>query len=263
MATSKIDIYIENKLYKYKGPSDWNSLSRIDFLTWCSMIGKMMSVEEALASAGYLFFKIPAKVYKRLGSGEDLAIADKMRWLMDNRLTNNVIGKFRIGWRVYFGPANRLANLSIGEYRRTELLYQLYNKSGKRDYLLALAATLFRTKGGTMADDMRCILTEAGVSSRAKFFKWALHPTILKGILLFYEGCRADIVRRFPIVFTSESNSESNPLAKPVPAISDLEDIILAYSGGKLGNFDETMETNIYVFFKHLQQKIEEYNHNK
>lgn len=263
MAISKIDIYIDNRLYQYKGPSDWNSLSRGDFLLWCSIIGKMMPVEHALASAGYLFFKIPAKVYKSLGTGEDLAIADQMRWLMENRITNNVIGKFRIGWRVYYGPANRLSNLSIGEYRRTELLYQLYNKTGKRDYLLALAATLFRSKGDASVDDVRCELTEAGVNSRAKFFRWALHPTILQGIKLFYEGCRGDIIRRFPIVFPVDSDPDSNPLAVPKPAISDLEEIILAYSGGKLGNFEETMKTNIYIFFKHLEQKIEEYNRNK
>jgi len=260
MAKSKsvIDIHINDKVHRFKGPADWNSMSRKQLLLWCGLGRQHLSIDSVLTMSGYLFYNIPKSIFSLFKAGEDLAIADKMKWLMENKLTNNLIGKIRIGWRVYYGPANRLSNLTIGEYRRADLFHQMYIKTGKRDYLLALAATLFRQKGGKSVDDVRCELTENGVNSRARFFKWALHPTVLKAIQLFYEGCRADIVRRFPIVFEKPEGE-----AKQTESISDLEDTILAYSGGKLGNFDETSRTNLYVFLNLLKQKIEEYKRNK
>lgn len=258
MAKSVIDVHVGDKVHRFTGPGDWNSMSRKQLLLWCGLIRKYVEVDTVLTIAGYCFYKLPPPVYRLFKAGERLAIADKMKWLLENQMTNNLIGKIRIGWKVYYGPANRLSNLSIAEYRRAYLFHQLYIKTGKRDYLLALAATLFREKGGRSVDDVRCELTENGVSRRAKFFRWALHPTLLKAVQLFFEGCKQDIEKRFPLVF-----QKSEQPAEKKESLNDLEDVILAYSGGKLGNFEETNRTNLYVFFTHLTQKIEEYNRNK
>ncbi len=258
MGKSVVDIYIDGKVHRFSGPKDWNSMSRKELLLWCGLGRQYLEVDTVLKIAAYCFYRIPKSVFRHFKAGEDLALADQMKWLLDNKLTNNLIGRIRIGWKVYYGPANRLSNLTIGEYRRADLFHQMYIKTGKKDYLLGLAATLFREKGGNAINDVRCELTENGVSNRAKFFKWALHPTLLKAIQLFYEGSRADIVRRFPVVFQTPEGE-----GKPTESISDLEDTILAYSGGKLGNFEETNRNNVYIFFTHLKQKIEEYNRNK
>lgn len=257
MAKSVIDIHVNDKVHRFMGPADWNSMTRKQLLLWCGLGRRYLSIDAVLTISGYLFYNIPSSIFNLFKAGEDLAIADKMKWLLENKLTNNLIGKIRIGWKVYYGPANRLSNLTIGEYRRADLFHQMYIKTGKRDYLLALAATLFRQKGGKSMDDVRCELTENGVNRRAKFFKWALHPTILKAIQLFYEGCRADIVRRFPVVFEKPEGE-----IKVSESVSDLEDTILAYSGGKLGNFEETNRINLFIFFNHLTQKINEYKRN-
>lgn len=253
-----IQINLGGKTKKYTAPDIWDSLSKKQLLQWCSILRMELSKKEALTMAVYLFYNVPIAIFSQFTPAQDAQLRLTLDYLTKNSLTKNILGYIRILFKKFHGPANRLSNLNIAEFRRTELYYDLYLKTGKKHFLNLLAATLFRPAGGDSGNDVRCPLTEKGVIRRANFFRWALHPNALMAIKLFYEGCREYIFQMHPTIYKKGNGTSSKK-----NAIVDLEDHILAFSGDKLGNFNETQETNLYVFLKHMSQRIEEYEKRK
>ena len=254
----KIEIFFKNEQKIFYAPSSWDEMTKKQLLKWCGVLRMDLTKGEALTLAVFLLYNLPARIIKILNEVQEIQLRQTMDYILKNELTKNVLGFISILGKKYHGPANRLANLSIAEYRRTELYYDLYLKTQKKQFLFLLAATLFRPSGNSSENDMRCKLTEKGVSKRANFFSWSLHPNTLMAIKLFYEGCRNNIIRSHPKIY-QKSNSANSIIKLKDPVLNDLEDHILAYSGGKLGNFNETSETNLYIFLKHMVHRIEEY----
>lgn len=254
----KIELTYKTKHKTYFAPSSWDELSKRQFLKWCGVLRMDLTKGEALTLAVFLFYKIPDGLIKKINEVQEIQLRQTMDFLTKNTLTKNILGHISILGKKYHGPANRLTNLSIAEYRRTELYYDLYLKTQKKQFLYLLAATLFRPSGNSSENDIRCKLTEKGVSKRANLFSWSLHPNTLMAIKLYYEGCRDNIIKSHPKIY-QKSNSANSILKSKDPVLNDLEDHILAYSGGKLGNFNETTETNLYIFLKHMVHRIEEY----
>lgn len=248
-------IKIEGKIYKCA--SSWNELAKKELLLWCGVLQLELTVVEALELAVWQFYRIPKKVFVNLSASQRAQLRSTLTFLEHNKLTANVLGSLRVLGLKYCGPAHRLANLTIGEFRRTELYYSMYMRSADKHFLYLLAATLFRRRGNVRGDDMRCELSEKTVIRNARLFSWGMHPNALKAIQLFYEGARADIQKRFDTVFQKSTDTASTV------SIQDWEDRILAFSGDKLGSFKETNRTNLYIFLKHMTDRIKEYERQK
>lgn len=264
MGISVLEFHTASNVEVYRGPQSWNNLSRDQLLFWCGVLRQELTREEALLLAAIRFYNLPASRYKHIERVHDLNLVWKMEWLLDNTLTKNVLGKFRLFFTVYYGPANSLGNLTIGEYRQTELFYDMYIRTGLNKYLYLLCAVLFRPKGKGSADDVRCALTMATVDRRAAKFRRYLHPNYIKAIQLQYEGCRQYIRGRFPLIYPKASVEPLGPFDRATSTgIQDLQDHILAFSGDKLGTYADTENTNLFLFLKHMSLKIEEYNERK
>lgn len=236
----------------YTAPAEWNELTRKQLFIWSGLVRQSIPVEWVLKSAVLFFYGIRKKVYERLTPAQKAQLSGTLGYLVSgNSLTSNVIGSFRLFLSRYYGPANRLSNLTIAEYRRTELYYQLYLRTKEEFYLNLLCATLFRPRGFSAADDVRCEIGEIDLQARARTFKW-MHPNLRHSILLFYEGCRAYIVKAHPVVF------KQSGAGAPSKTLFDLEETILAVSGDKFGTFKETQSTNLYLFLKQLTDRKEE-----
>lgn len=257
-------IYIEykGKRRHYRAPGEWNELTRRQLFEWCGIVRQAVPLDEAMDAAVMLLYDIPVDLLGRLNLAQRLQLAQSLEFLQDgNKLTANVIGRLWVLGRSYRGPAGRLANLTIGEYRRTELYYQLWLKNGDKQLLQLLAATLFRPKGKGRPDDVREGLNETRINRRAGLFR-LLHPNWIHAVLLYYEGCRAAIRGQYPRVYVkAAAGGEKKGAAKEIAwKLVDLDEYILAYSGDKLGTYAETMQVNVHVFFKHMTQRLEEYD---
>ncbi|TJY62687.1 hypothetical protein FAZ19_19655 [Sphingobacterium alkalisoli] len=252
----RIEITDGKKKHLFRGADGWNELSRRDLLTWCGILRLELTVAEAMDLAAHTLYRIPLRLFSKLSPVLRVQIRHTLSFLETNSLTSNVLGVVRIGWFKFHGPANRLSNITIGEFRRTELYYDMYQRTGQNKFLHLLAATLWRPTGGT-GDDRRCKLSDRSVARRARLYSWAMHPTLLLAIKIFYEGCRAYIQRQFKVVYKKSGDGGITTLSKK--DIQDLEDHILAYSGGKFGTFVETEGTNLYLFLKHMSERIESY----
>ncbi|MGJ1295528.1 hypothetical protein ACR777_15080 [Sphingobacterium spiritivorum] len=261
MGKHKIEFKIESKSHFYEAPADWNSMQKKDLHKWAGIVLRNQTIEDSLEIAVYSLYNLPKGLFCNIPSIYMLQLKDTLRFLATNTLTKNVIGTIRIFGKKFYGPGNKLANLTIAEYRRTEIYYQLYQKTKSPQFLLLLVSTLYRPHGNNInGDDLRCAIDEGDIHSRADFFKWALSHNLRCSILLFYEGCRSYIIENHPEVYKPISNNNHDPFnqTKNSNELIDLEDHILSYAGGKLGNYKETSESNLYLFLKHMTQKIEE-----
>lgn len=238
---------------RFSAPGEWNELSKKQLFIWSGIIRQKISIDFALKSAVILFYKISMPLFNRLTEAQQAQLKQTLGFLTEgNHLTKNVIGSFRLFFTRYYGPANRLSNITVIEYRRTEMYYQLYHRTGDIRFLNLLCATLFRPKGkGRVDEDVRNPVLEMGVNRRARLFKW-LHPNLRHSILLFYEGCRNYIHSNHRTIFKTGAEGKQNN------GLFDFEEIIIAVSGEKFGSFKETGETNIYRFFKHLEGRMKE-----
>ena len=258
----KIKIELTNGLSckTYSAPRSWNDMGKKELLMWANILQMELTRDEAMNLAVMKLYGIDEDVFANLQAGVLYALRESLNYLEKNTLTSNVIGCCYALLNRYYGPESKLANISIAEYRRTEIYYQLYQHTKRKNFLCLLVATLWRPKGGKNRDDVRESMDEVSIIKRAKDFERWMHPAYLHSIKLFYEGCRSYIIEKHPEVYPI-SDAEDGPLTKPQSRrLMDLEDHILAYSGGKLGNYEETAKSNLYLFLKHMSQKIEEMN---
>lgn len=241
-------------------PREWNDMSRRELVGWAGILRLELSRDEALNAAIVLLYGVNKKLFASLPSGILFGLRETLVYLEQNGLTRNVLGNLRIMGRKFYGPGHKLANVSISEYRRTEIYYQLYQQFRKKEFLFLLAATLWRPKGGRNKDDVRADIDERSLQKRANLFSWAMNDNVLHAIKLFYEGCRSYIINQHPEVYpVSNGEEQVNPLAQQQKrTLIDLEDHILAYSGGKLGTYEETARSGLFLFLKHMSQKLQE-----
>src|SRR5690606_34366525 len=107
-------IKIENK--RYAAPSDWNELTKKQLFIWSGIIRQKITIDFALKSAALLFYKISLPLFNRLNEAQQVQIKQTLEFLTEgNNLTKNVIGSFRLFFKRYHGPANRLSNISVLE----------------------------------------------------------------------------------------------------------------------------------------------------
>lgn len=236
----------------YTAPSSWDELTPRELKIWASICLHPISLIDAKKILAQFFYRISAKTKKHLKTMQLLQIGDTLDFLFDkNNLTKWIIPRFRHRFRRYYGPEDAFANLTIAEYRRTELYYQSYVHTQDNEWLIKLTATLYRPKRkGTITDDIREELTEHGVFKRSKRFK-KLKPYLLQACLYNYEGCRNHLIEKFASAFKKSESSEQSK------KLFDLEEVIEALAGDKFGSFNETEKTNLHRFFRYVVTTIE------
>ena len=246
-----IEISYQGKTVRYNTPANWNELSKHQLLAWAKICLSKIDLNSAKKRAVQHVCGLRRGIVQRINLGQILQIADTIGFLGQKNMLNKwVIRSFWRGICKYHGPADALANLTIAEYRMTEVYYQLFVQTGDKKHLLALVATLYRPKRkGVIKDDIRADLTENGVQIREKRFK-KLPGHVVEAILLNYEGCRNSIISQYAAVFKPTIRGEAKN------KINDLEDIIEALAGDKFGTFSETEQTNLNRFFRHLAHCI-------
>ncbi len=252
MLTLRI-IDLKKKVHKYTGPSSWEEITPKQLRIWAKVCLLRAGVNDAFKAITYIFFGIKADLFEQLDDAQHDQIHSKISFLKKNQCYFWIIPSFKFWFKKYYGPANRLSNLKVKEFRVTELYYQLFIKQKNPKYLDYLIATLYRPKrSGVIDNDIRVDYNEYQTIKRAKFFKWL--PASLKYAILFnYEGCR----------FYIQDHPKFRKLYKKVEggkkeALFDYDVMIQGIAGGIFGTYQETAETNLYTFLERVVKQIED-----
>ncbi len=239
----------KNKPYSFTAPETWNEVSERQLLLWLSVLYGRAEEEGKLALSVPIFYGLSTKHYKALAPHQRLQIAPTLRKLFkENTLNVWLIRSFRLHFRKYYGPADKLSNLTAHEFFNIcEPLYWQYKKKGDDSTLNALCAVLYRRKrSGIVDNDIREDITDAGIALRAKRFK-GLAKLYKLAILFNYEGCRNFITAKFPEAFEGKGGQTKRR-----------KDVTLALAGGPLGDHGATKKSNLYTFLEQLVNLIEQ-----
>jgi hypothetical protein len=133
----------------------------------------------------------------------------------------------RIGLRRYYGPADRLMNMTFGEWLQTDIFFRHYQRTKERKFLEMAVACMYRTRDRKKIrskhydGDPRVTFNEYLVEKQAIKFR-RVPMAKLKAISVFFSGSMKKLKNMYPLTLDGVSSSaqESN-LMKDTLAIID------------------------------------------
>lgn len=240
-------------VYKYQAPAGWDEMTAADLLIWASVMGTKRPLLKAKRLLFVLLFRIPVHRLKHIPTSQITQHTRQFDFLFRrNRLKKWLIPCFWLFLKRYHGPKDLISNLTIDEFKLTELCYEQFQITREIEYLNTLAAILYRPRRkGVIDNDIREQLTNYGYVKRAKRFKW-LSLRLRYAIFLNYEGCRNFVIDSNKDVFSSGSSGSGKQ------RLTQWSKIIEAAAGGKFGTMSETKQSNIHEFLSELGSRIRE-----
>lgn len=149
----------------------------------------------------------------------------------------------------YTAPANRLSNISIEEFSVAEDLIKHYYQTKELDYLKYLTAVLY-VKGPLVK---RPIFDKENLKNNTLQLPY-LSKNKLLAISMCYLGCREHIQAKYPKTFPKTK-------AKSKGADKGFNPVIRQMAGAKFGAFNETRNTNMYVFLDEYEENLNQLEH--
>jgi hypothetical protein len=241
-------------------PSKWNELTHEQFISVCSITEKFDNINELrlvllLKITGiYVFhskstvlngekcFKIMVQK-KQIGwiSTTDLAYASTVfdflfrkiklsdgnfQYAIESQLTTNLLPEIQVKKQTLYGPDDGLTNLIFSEFINAETYLSRFRKTNDEKWLNKFIAVLYRT--GKIQKEIKDVQFNG---DHRKPFNEALNDDISKltskisvaekkGILFFYDGCKAFIAGKYPHVF--EKSDGNGPGTDPFQGFIDL-----------------------------------------
>lgn len=249
-----LELYIGKVKYNLTAPSSWNELNEKQLLDWAAICLKKMSLNNCGRMALLAMYDIPVRPFFLIPDSQLIQLLPTIKFLFGaNKLTKWVIPVIEHKGVKYHGPEQLLQNVSVGEWAKLELYYQVYTKQAKKEALEMLIATLYReARKGVLDKDIRVDLHELDARERALKLK-DIAPKLQHAILLNYEGCRGLIQE----AYLSKLQGDGDKGRKAVE-IFDYRKVILSVAGGKFGTMAETENANLHDFMQHLVTNEEE-----
>lgn len=176
---------------------------------------------------------------------------------LNSRLTKNLIPHFRHRLRTYFGPDEKLFNISFDEFLEAESHYSAFSKTGNTEELNKLTAVLYRReadnynpKSVDYSGDRRRPFNSALVNYHARLLKHFDYDTKL-AVFLFFQGCMGFLNTNFPHVFSTKggkSGRDYGPLS-----------LIDALSGDDVTKNEQILKSQLYSVMVRLERAALQY----
>jgi len=230
-------------------PSSWNEITPFQLRAWILVLYTDLPESEKLELTVPIFYNIKPKLFKAIAEHYRVQMAPGLRFLFkeDNLLNKWLIKTVKLRFKTFYGPADKLSNLTAFEFfNYCEAQYWKYKADKQESNLNALVGILYREKReGIINNDIRCDLTDAGVAKRAKLAR-SLPSHIKHAIFFNYEGCRNTIAKLHKKSFSTKGGK-----------LKKRSDVTIALAGGPLGDLNNTRQANLYDFLLHLEDLID------
>lgn len=119
-----------------RAPASWNEMDEKRLVSWAAIVLKKMSLENSARMALLMMYDIPVKIFIPMSDVLKIQLADTIKFLYSPVAVSKwVIPTMKIKLTSYYGPSDRLENVTIGEYAKLEFYYQVYVKRGSEQAL--------------------------------------------------------------------------------------------------------------------------------
>lgn len=259
------------KEIKLTVPQKWNELSPKQLLYiakhWESW-QTLAKINESLIKARALLFLelsgLESKKQKRelcnllsfVDEDTDINILDFTNFVFEKLdLTKQILPKVKVGmFEFYYGPNDRINDISIDEFSYAFGIYNIYNKFKNDTYLNSLMAILYRPRNNKSefykTGDFKVPFNNKLVNEYEKKIK-KLPEEYKQAVYLFFCGCLESLAIQFPNTF---ERGEAG-----VNKGGNFINSVVAMSGKKFGFYDEAKKQNAILFLTEMEEEIVEY----
>jgi len=269
------DLLIISDLYtRYIGSTDFLKYALIRMLGIRRHLVRYRD-QVAFAKGLYRVLPIPAIIHLGINRGkvkvfsqEDLLVLSHLlSWIHSstntakNSLTRNLLPRITVRRSLFsrlhlYGPADQLRDVIAVEYAKADKAFLAYCETGDPDQLDNLVGALYRPRKWYWR--LERLFTDKDVSRRMRYTgvrygrglysALSLSLQVKYAVFLFFQGCRNDLLAKYPYVFTPDggSDGQSNSWAGVFRALTN-ENII---------DIDRVMELPIHTVLFDLNEKI-------
>ena len=244
-------------------PETWNELSKPQLLEISKLFdqtGKLIT--QALDQLSLSFLGLEKWRFNRNRTLLDMnlvqfdEIASKLDWIFEEKasLTAQLIPKLKIGRRTYTGPDESIGNCTAAEISKADTAFLVFQEKQEECYLDDLIAILYRPRKWWWPfkalfpelheGDLRRRFNDYTVKRRAKRMV-KLPKEIKKAILIYYQGCKSEVVEEFPNAFDGKKSSNGLDFG--------MTGLLLSLSGDKFGEFEKTKDTNFWLLMMEVE----------
>lgn len=261
----RVNVNIEYKLGRKTGamvvdhPTGWSDCTSAELTQFINRNrDKDANTTRILLLKDWL--KIPDKVFSAFSSEQILAMLELNQWVFEEMGLSKWLFKFiELDKVVYYGPEDRLKNITISEFAIADMSFISYQINNDKKSLFDLVATLMRPKKKLLDPlspdfdgDIREPFNKFAVDHRAILMS-SLSLDTAEAIALNYRGCRNYIIDSFPDIFPKDKpGNKIAPIGPVKPSVPDWGAVIQSMSGGIFGDFEKTEKAKLWTFLKEL-----------
>lgn len=244
-----VTLTFNGKSYRFTSPGSWEALSEQQFLIAAQLLNAEYPQEKL--TLGLLavreFLQIPKAIFNALDTEQLATLLDTLGFL--HQTPGPLTWKIRRIGKT-FGPADKLANLTFGEF----MFAEKYVQSRQLDYLVA---TLYRPQAadGNKGDTREAFNTNS-IEDRLPAAV-AQSRALKQAVLLNYCSIRAAMAKLFPNVFP-EPDGTDNKKATADHTWLDIA-LDLARKEPALGDFEKLQQQNLYLVLRLLDKVMAEH----
>jgi len=210
---------------------------------------------------------IPADIFMKLSSGQQIAILNTVRWSFKARVEKKPFDFFEVDGMKFYLPDDSYVNTSSIEMALLNIYYLSFTRKNNAitDMLYLIAATICRPERKDLnvfkkivekwTGDRREVFNSVLADERAKFFREKAPLGVMIAVLQYWEAMNNRFVKRFDDVFNGGDGKALFQNGEGWLAM--LEDIAEI---GVIGNLEKVHETNAYsmmMYVEHKQKKLE------
>ncbi len=265
------------KNLELKTPTTWNQLNRKQLLFLCNLFLLDMSnfkfklsvflefanvkalPKRVIADRIYYFFKQKKTRFSLTVDELHFFLRQFDVFTVESQLTKNLLPKFNLLWRCFYGPSNKCFNITFLEFLNVEAQLFAFHKTKKGTYLREVCAILYRPQvkpyqpnSPTYNGDRREVFNDFTYQRRAKWFR-LLNRNKQYAVYIFYIGCRNALMEAHPNLFSSGSVS-----SEPVNPAENLKKTILALNLGDVTKNRLIQQTLVWDAFGQLEELVKQ-----
>jgi len=271
---SRNDLLIIADLYtRYLGSTDFLKFALIRMLGIRRYLVRYHD-QVAFAHGLYRVLPIPAIIHSGINRGrvkvipqEDLLVLSQMlSWInsadkANNTLTRNLLPRITIRRSLFsrlhlYGPADHLRDVIAIEYANADSAFLAYCATGDLDQLDDLVGALYRPRKWYWR--LERLFTDKNTSRRMRYTgiqygrksysSLSLNLPVKYAVFLFFQGCRNDLLAKYPYVFTSDGGSDGNS--------TGWAGVFRALTNENIIDIDRVMELPVHTVLFDLNEKI-------
>jgi hypothetical protein len=256
---NQIELKYNNQTEMINIPENWNELSRKQLLyiakyweAWKLLAQNKQSLLRAKSllfvelMCGSTFFNKNRRLelIVQLTNEELYSLTELTNFIFEaNTLTICPIPYIKTAFRKFYAPNNRLGNITAFEFAFADSFFMKYMDGGELESLELLIATIYRPYA--LFTRKRKAFDRDKINYSLKAVK-KLSYAEKQLILLWYMGCRIQIIENNSALFSNENQSSAKN--------NGWLPVILALSGDKFGSFDQTGHTDLHLIFMELHE---------